>query len=489
MTNIIQLENQYTTPQKSAARRFLRSLDPAAESFTFQTYDDDKARDDKLLARTIVGTLDDCWPALVAANANGCAVHVTINHTVGNRRTAKDVDYVRKHFIEVDGTKTLEQILAGPLKPALINESSPGKYHVYFDIAGDVRDDVAGFKRRQLQLIALYNSGRESSDLPRVLRLPGFFHKKDPSNPFLVRTVYASKSAPAYSVADLEGVLKDIAVAAEIAAERDAEPAAPEDAAAIAAVTEFFKTDATPAIANTPTGKAGKQGNSTAFDMMVRARDEGVEQNTCLDLALTYYNERCDPPWSYEELETIVANAYAYAQNTQGKDSALADFADDEVTEDELETKEPPRLFIPTSWQPIEPSKVKPRDWQGFGHYIRGFVVGDVAPGGMGKSSVALVEAISMALGRDLLGTGKIYWRRQKVWYWGGEDPAEETQRRIAAICKHYKINQADLVGYLFTDSGRDTPIKIGAAGPNNPTKIARPQVGRSCCSYQDARD
>ena len=247
-----------------------------------------RPRDDKTLARTIVGTLDDCWPKLVAANEGGCAVHVTVNHTLGTRRTVKNVDYVRKHFVEIDGTATLAEILAGPLKPSLINESSPGKYHSYFDIGNDVADDLAGFKPRQAKLAALYGGGRESVDLPRVLRLAGFLHQKDPSNPFLVRTVYSDKDAPEYSVADFEAVLGKIAVTDQPAlVERDDEPAAPEDAAAIAAVTEFFKNDATPAITNTPTGKAGKQGNSTTYDVMVRARDEGVEQYTCLDLALS----------------------------------------------------------------------------------------------------------------------------------------------------------------------------------------------------------
>lgn len=327
MSNTVSAENQ--SPSKALARRHLRRLDPVADSFTFQTYDDDKARNDKSLARTIVGTLDDCWPRLVAANANGCAVHVTINSTVGARRTAKSVDRIRKHFIEIDGTATLEQILAGPFKPEWINESSPGKYHVYFANAGDVADDLKGFKPRQMQLATRYNSGRESVDLPRVLRLPGFLHQKDPSNPFLVKTVYSDNDAPRYSVADYLAMLGEITVAPTATVERAEEPAAPENDAAIAAVIELFK-EADPAISNTPTGKSGKQGNDTTYALMQRARDEGVERETCLDLALTYYNPRCEPEWSLEELEAIVNNAYQYGQNTQGKDNASADFDDEE---------------------------------------------------------------------------------------------------------------------------------------------------------------
>lgn len=104
-----------------------------------------------------------------------------------------------------------------------------------------------------------------------------------------------------------------------------------------------------------------------------------------------------------------------------------------------------------------DPASIPPRSWLYGRHYIRKFVSCTVAPGGSGKSSLALVEALAMASGKALLGEKPV--ERVKVWLWNLEDPLEETQRRVAAACLHYKLTPADLGGWLFVDSGRDMPL------------------------------
>jgi RecA-family ATPase len=64
-----------------------------------------------------------------------------------------------------------------------------------------------------------------------------------------------------------------------------------------------------------------------------------------------------------------------------------------------------------------------------------------------------------MVTGRNLLGHDVP--AKMRVWYWNGEDPKEEIERRIAAICLHYGIKPEDIGDRLFIDSGRDTEIKI----------------------------
>lgn len=314
-------------PDRDQAEDFLLFLDPDAmnfgEPFAFQTYDDDKTR--KGPARTLIGTLEQHLATLTTANRDRYAVHVTINDTAGKPRRAENVVRVRKHFVEIDGTMRRDRILklaeSAGLKPAWINESSPGKYHVYFNVADDVRRDLAGFTRRQKQLAALFSGGRESVDLPRVLRVPGFFHSK--AKPVIVQCVYKDETAPEHTVAEFERALAGIEVETAAPANADRDVANAEDESAIDAATEHFKAYA-PAISNTPSGKLGKQGNATTYDAMVIARDLGLEQETCFALALEHYNPRCDPPWSYEELQTIVGNAYRYGQNAQGSQNPLA---------------------------------------------------------------------------------------------------------------------------------------------------------------------
>jgi hypothetical protein len=92
------------------------------------------------------------------------------------------------------------------------------------------------------------------------------------------------------------------------------------------------------------------------------------------------------------------------------------------------------------------------------------------------KSSLALVEAIAIAMasGRNLLLTSVP--EPLRVWYWNGEDPREEIERRIAAIGLHYRIRREEIEGRLFVDSGRDSKIII-AAKTTNGVVIAKPLV------------
>ena len=73
------------------------------------------------------------------------------------------------------------------------------------------------------------------------------------------------------------------------------------------------------------------------------------------------------------------------------------------------------------------------RRWLHAGHYIRGQVVMTVAPGGYGKTSLILCNAVEMTTGRGVLGPPPP--EALHVAYWNAEDPDDEIQRRIAATC------------------------------------------------------
>jgi hypothetical protein len=106
-----------------------------------------------------------------------------------------------------------------------------------------------------------------------------------------------------------------------------------------------------------------------------------------------------------------------------------------------------------------EPRLIPPRQLLYGRHLIRGFISCTVSPGGLGKSSLALVDAIAMVTGRNLIGDKPA--RMLRVWYWNLEDPFMEIERKIAAICIHYNIPPGQVDGRLFVNSGRDTKIVI----------------------------
>lgn len=123
----------------------------------------------------------------------------------------------------------------------------------------------------------------------------------------------------------------------------------------------------------------------------------------------------------------------------------------------------------------VDPQLLPPREWLYGEHYIRKYLSATVAPGGLGKSSLSIVEALSMATGRDLLDEGKPCIQ-SRVWMHNGEDPLEETQKRIIAAMMHYGIAREKLEGQLFVTSGRNTDL-IVATATRDGTTIHGPMV------------
>lgn len=126
----------------------------------------------------------------------------------------------------------------------------------------------------------------------------------------------------------------------------------------------------------------------------------------------------------------------------------------------------------PTPFKMRTPAEIPPREWLFARHLLRGFLSLTVAPGGLGKSSLLIVEALAMVTGRDLLGDAPP--KPLRVWCWNGEDPREEVERRIAAACLHYGIPAQDVADRLMMDSGRDVPITLAQMNGQG-IKIAKP--------------
>jgi len=146
--------------------------------------------------------------------------------------------------------------------------------------------------------------------------------------------------------------------------------------------------------------------------------------------------------------------------------------------DDEFAAKPPPEgekpwNFSPMAWGDV--AQIEPRQFVYGRHYIRKFVSVDIAPGGVGKSSLAIADSIAMAAGRDIVGTDTLKGRL-RVAYWCGEDPLDELMRRYHAARIHHRLTPAETGNRLFVDSGRVLPI-ILATSDRHGTAIATPMV------------
>ena len=142
------------------------------------------------------GSFEQHEITLVNQNNAGAGVFVTINETDGRGRKAGNITKVKAVFLDLDGAP-LEPVLAMGVKPHAVIESSPDRFHVYWLV-----DDcpLEKFKPVQKGLIKKFDGDPNVCDLPRVMRLPGFYHHKN--EPFMTRVVNINK-LPAYPLDEL----------------------------------------------------------------------------------------------------------------------------------------------------------------------------------------------------------------------------------------------------------------------------------------------
>lgn len=195
------MPNEPLVPDLLIAERFLHCLDPRG-IFTFQTFSDKESDKRTFMgedgsqktydpnAHVFHGTLEEHGLTLGMLNLRGVGVFVMINEGDGvvhdgfkTCRTRASVVAVRSLFVDLDGAP-LEPVMASALPPDAVVESSPGRWHAYWLARGLPLHD---FKRRQQQIAQKFNGDSQVCDLPRVMRIPGFYHHK--REPFMSRLV------------------------------------------------------------------------------------------------------------------------------------------------------------------------------------------------------------------------------------------------------------------------------------------------------------
>jgi hypothetical protein len=145
-------------------------------------------------ARNHTGAIKELRPILKQQNSQGSGVFVTVNEG-GHRAT--DITRVRAVFADTDGAP-LEPIQAA-LKPHIIVESSPSRWHVYWLVEAGFPLDC--FKPVQTAIAKKFGTDPSINDLPRIMRLPGFYHRK--REPYLSLLTKLNSKLPRYSLDEI----------------------------------------------------------------------------------------------------------------------------------------------------------------------------------------------------------------------------------------------------------------------------------------------
>lgn len=160
----------------------------------------------------IRGTLADHWQTLCAWNAAGYGIFAVPNSMNGAGRKLEHVDAIRAAYVDLDNLsarQNLERAAQWQPAPAFYVQTSAQKYHVYWTVAPYVGNDRSQIIARKLRQLF---DGDRIIDATRVMRVPGFIHRKDPTNPWLVTCGALAGYGVRHDVTTLEAALASVNV-------------------------------------------------------------------------------------------------------------------------------------------------------------------------------------------------------------------------------------------------------------------------------------
>ena len=120
-------------------------------------------------------------------NKQGYGIHQAVNEFNGQRK-AENLTKIKFWIADIDdGNKIdmIKKIRGLEAKPSVVVETKRG-YHLYW-IAIDGTEE--NYRTIQAGIAKKLNADQACKDVARALRMPGFYHMKDPNNPFLVKIV------------------------------------------------------------------------------------------------------------------------------------------------------------------------------------------------------------------------------------------------------------------------------------------------------------
>lgn len=161
-------------------------LDYFGDKHTFQTFDDKIIN--KRLIKQLHGSIKQHFNQLAELNQKGAGIYFTVNETDLFGRTTQHIKSVRAVFIDLDGAPLPNKF---DVPPSIVLNTSPNKYHCYW-IVKDM--PLESFSLYQEALANKFNADPKVKDLPRVMRVAGFYHNK--RKPYPVKIIQCTSQEP-----------------------------------------------------------------------------------------------------------------------------------------------------------------------------------------------------------------------------------------------------------------------------------------------------
>jgi hypothetical protein len=120
-------------------------------------------------------------------NDKGFGIFRPVNIFKSMVRTQENLDRIKAWFVDIDMSKSeaFRRVFKSPLSPSKVIETKNGiQLHFY---ASDAT--VKNYRMIEERLISFFGGDKNAKDLCRISREPGYYHMKDPNDPFLVQVL------------------------------------------------------------------------------------------------------------------------------------------------------------------------------------------------------------------------------------------------------------------------------------------------------------
>lgn len=381
----------------------------------------------------------------VRLNAEKYNVYVTVNPISkdSNGRASRDEDVIASFYCFCDcdteeSVRQYNQVSAGDIKGnfGVYTGQKPKRGHIYYELDKPIKD-LATWSLVQRGIAEKLNSDPVVNNPSRIMRLAGTIN-------------YPSKKK------ELDGRVVELAEFRNFRS----------DIKTIQALKKFFPYKTTPEfrinfddftqreridIENSIRQiKAGNNWHDNMIrvvaSLVARGRTDYEIHQALSDITLSGYT------LDDTTREVNVAIEGARSKGFTGADRQPMQFSP-LVSDADVED-----MFI--QWTYVNPETHPKREFLYGNHYVKDYYSVTVAPGGVGKSTLVMTEVLAMVTGKPLLGIEPN--QKCNVMYFNAEDPLEEVQRRILALCQYYEIPQSD-ISNLYYGSGRRTNMTLMA--------------------------
>ena len=136
-----------------------------------------------------VVTVDDA----AKLNKQGYGIFFSVNNFKGPRRET-NLSKLNFFFVEIDSmdlTKQFDLLISFEIGPTIVNRSKNG-LHILWRINGDCDLDI--WKKIEKRLQVRFKADKNAIKVTQLLRMPGYYHMKDPNDPFPVRSIFESNN-------------------------------------------------------------------------------------------------------------------------------------------------------------------------------------------------------------------------------------------------------------------------------------------------------